>query len=120
MLLKFTKMFKTKTNTNWLKTQLVVPFMLLMGLMLVSNTSYSQVKIGGDPDSIDDGSILEIESTTGAFIPPRMNTAQRDALPTPLRGAIIFNTDTNCLEVNKGSDTDACLLYTSPSPRDRG
>ena len=37
---------------------------------------------------------LDVSSTTGAFIVPRMTTAQRDAL-TPVNGMIIYNTTTN-------------------------
>jgi hypothetical protein len=37
---------------------------------------------------------LDVNSTTGAFIVPRMTTAQRDAL-TPVNGMIIYNTTTN-------------------------
>ncbi|MEK7087203.1 MAG: hypothetical protein AAB958_00680, partial [Patescibacteria group bacterium] len=37
---------------------------------------------------------LDIVSTTGAFIVPRMTTAQRDAL-TAVNGMIIYNTTTN-------------------------
>jgi len=37
---------------------------------------------------------LDVNSTTGAFIVPRMTTAQRNALP-PVNGMIIYNTITN-------------------------
>lgn len=37
---------------------------------------------------------LDVNSTTGAFIVPRMTTAQRDAL-TAVNGMIIYNTSTN-------------------------
>ena len=86
-------------NVSLQKLSLAFVFMLSMTMI-----SYAQIKIGGDPETIDDGSILELESTTSAFIPPRMTTAQRDAIPTPLRGAIIFNIETECLEINKGTD----------------
>ena len=76
--------------------------LLLFAVFFTSQMGISQVKIGDNPTTIDDGSLLELESTTKAFVPPRMTTAQRDAIPTPLKGAIIYN----------------CLLYTSPSPRD--
>lgn len=44
----------------------------------------------------------EIETTTGAFIPPRLTTAQRNAL-TPTAGMMVFNTDNSSLEVYDGS-----------------
>jgi len=37
---------------------------------------------------------LDVVSTTGALIVPRMTTAQRDAL-TAINGMIIYNTSTN-------------------------
>jgi len=37
---------------------------------------------------------LDVSSTTGAFIVPRMTTAQRNAL-TAVNGMIIYNTTTN-------------------------
>jgi uncharacterized protein (TIGR02145 family) len=41
---------------------------------------------------------LEIASTTQGFLPPRMTTAQRDAIVSPATGLVIFNTTTNSLE----------------------
>lgn len=42
--------------------------------------------------------ILDLTSTTKAFMPPRMTTAQRDAIPAPTDGMIIWNTTTGQLE----------------------
>ncbi|WP_146743730.1 hypothetical protein [Aequorivita sp. CIP111184] len=53
--------------------------------------------------SPDDGSAFEIESTTAAFVPPRMNNAQMLAIPTPLKGATIFNITTNTIFVFNGT-----------------
>jgi hypothetical protein len=39
-------------------------------------------------------SILDVSSTTSAFLPPRMTTAQRDLI-TPVAGMVIYNTTTN-------------------------
>ncbi len=39
-------------------------------------------------------SILDVSSTTSAFLPPRMTTAQRDLI-TPVAGMIIYNSTTN-------------------------
>jgi hypothetical protein len=41
---------------------------------------------------------LQVNSTTGAFVPPRLTSAQRDLLVTPLIGSVIFNTTTNTLQ----------------------
>ena len=40
--------------------------------------------------------ITEISSTNKGFLPPRMTTAQRNAIGSPSDGLIIFNTSTGC------------------------
>jgi uncharacterized protein (TIGR02145 family) len=40
---------------------------------------------------------VEIASTTQGFLPPRMTTAQRDAIASPSVGLVIYNTTTYCL-----------------------
>lgn len=47
--------------------------------------------------------ILDVQSTTRAFIPPRMTQAQRDAIPSPVEGMTIYNLDTHGL--NTYTDT---------------
>jgi len=46
---------------------------------------------------------LDISSTTKGFLPPRMTTAQRDAIPTPADGLVIFNTTTNSIQLKISS-----------------
>jgi hypothetical protein len=40
-------------------------------------------------------SALTVDSTTKGFLPPRMTTAQRDAIASPATGLIVYNTSTN-------------------------
>ena len=52
---------------------------------------------------------VEIASTTQGFLPPRMTTMQRAAIPAPAVGLVIFNTTTNCLNFYIGSGwNEAC------------
>ncbi|WP_397303312.1 hypothetical protein [Nonlabens ulvanivorans] len=75
---------------------------LLHILLLMSFLSAAQVGI--NTDTPDDGSALQIESTTGGLVPPRMNTSQMLSIPTPLEGSIIFNTTESALFIfNNGS-----------------
>lgn len=46
---------------------------------------------------------LQVDSTTQGFLPPRMTTAQRDAITSPPAGLIIFNTTTSSIETYSGS-----------------
>jgi hypothetical protein len=42
---------------------------------------------------------LEVSSTTSGFLPPRMTTAQRDAISSPPNGLMLYNTSTDKLQV---------------------
>ena len=46
----------------------------------------------------NNGSEVEIASTTQGFLPPHMTTAQRDAIASPAAGLTMYNTTVNCLQ----------------------
>ncbi len=81
-----------------------IPFKntLLPFLLLWSAIAFSQIKIGDNPQNIDASSILELESTTRAFVINRVNTAQMNAI-VPIEGAMVYNTDIQCLHYYDGS-----------------
>lgn len=54
--------------------------------------------VGGVPVS----AAVEVQSTTRAFLLPRMTTAQRDAIVTPANGMMIYNTTTNSANAYEG------------------
>jgi hypothetical protein len=58
------------------------------------------VGIGGTANA---AAILDVASATKGFLPPRMTTAQRDAISTPPAGLVIYNTSTNVLNFYNGS-----------------
>ena len=62
--------------------------------------SGSQVGVGTVPQ---EGAVLDVVSTTAAFMPPRMTTAQRNAIPSPAAGMVIYNTTTNVLDFHNGT-----------------
>ena len=76
-------------------------------LVLAGITATAQVKVGTNPTTIDNASMLELEGTTKGFLPTRMTTAQRDAIASPPKGLVLYNTTLDCLQINKG---------TAPSP----
>jgi len=57
----------------------------------------------GTDDDIDESAILEVRSTVKGFLPARMTTAQRNLIPNPAKGLIIYNLTLNCLQVNDGT-----------------
>jgi uncharacterized protein (TIGR02145 family) len=75
--------------------------MLALLLLMPYNSLPAQTAIGGvTPNS---SSMLDIQSTTKGFLPPRLTSAQRNAIVSPAEGLIIYNTDTDCLNHYNGS-----------------
>ncbi len=79
---------------------------LLVIFSLLASFTFAQVGI--NTETPDASSALHIDSTTGGLLPPRLTTAERDAIDDPVgvdfaEGLIIFNTDTESLEIYTGS-----------------
>lgn len=55
--------------------------------------------VGIGHSSNNAAALLQLDSTTRGFLPPRMTEAQRDAIGTPPAGLMIYNTSTNKLNV---------------------
>lgn len=53
--------------------------------------------------TLDASAILQADSTTKGFLPPRMTTTQRDAISSPAEGLMIYNTTTNTLNYYNGT-----------------
>ena len=51
----------------------------------------------------NNGTEVEIASTTQGFLPPHMTTAQRDAIASPAAGLTMYNTTVNCLQSWNGT-----------------
>jgi hypothetical protein len=72
-------------------------------LVLAGITATAQVKVGTNPTSIDNSAMLQVDTTTKGFLPPRMTTAERTAITSPAKGLVIYNTTKDCLEINQGT-----------------
>ena len=82
---------------------------LLLFTFLLATNLFAQVKVGENPQSINPNSILELESTDKVLVVTRISTAQMNAL-NPLNGAIIYNTDENCLfQYNNNTWSSLCV-----------
>jgi uncharacterized protein (TIGR02145 family) len=85
----------------------------------------AQIGIGTtepDPTAVLDVSAEELPSNAKkGFLPPRLTTAERDAIASPAEGLTIYNTDNKCLETwNAASWISICSggPLTAPNPCD--
>lgn len=60
-------------------------------------------RVGIGTNTPSTAALLDVTSTTGGVLFPRMTTAQRDAISTPPDGLVIYNTTTNKLQVRAAS-----------------
>ena len=73
------------------KIHLLTLFFALLG----SGCLMSQTK--------DPSAVLHVNATDKGFLPPRLTIAQRDAIASPATGLLIYNTDTNQLNIYDGT-----------------
>lgn len=73
--------------------------MLLLLFPLTS--AWAQVGIG--TTNPHPSAALQVESTTGAFVPPRMSGTEINNIPTPLAGAVVYNSTDNAYVFFDGS-----------------
>ncbi len=62
---------------------------IFLVFLLIFSSATAQVGIGTTNPA--PGSALQIDSTVGALVPPRMTNAQMIAIPSPLEGSIVYN-----------------------------
>ena len=75
--------------------KIVLPLILSL---IVTGSLFGQVKIGENPTSIDDRSILEIETTDKALYLPRLTTAEQNAQTGWKPGMFVYNTDKETIQ----------------------
>ena len=61
------------------------------------------VGINATGDAPNGSAMLDVSSTSKGFLPPRMTTAQRNLIPTPVEGLVIYNTDEKTLNIYNGT-----------------
>lgn len=66
-------------------------FRYLTGATQVAMSIQSDMRIGMGTQTPHSSAHLEVASTTRGFLPPRMTTAQRDAISAPAEGLTIYN-----------------------------
>ena len=61
-------------------------------------SSFAQNSVGIGTISPDPSSVLDLTATDKGFLPPRMTTAQRNAIVSPVEALLIYNTTSQCYE----------------------
>jgi len=83
-------------------------YSLLLVLFCFNFTNiFSQVGIG--TTTPDPSSILDVQSSTQGFLPPRMTSLQRDNISSPAEGLFIYNRDSDCFQFYNGTSWSGCL-----------
>jgi hypothetical protein len=75
----------------------------LLVLIFLSLSGKSQVSVNNNGEPAHGSAMLDVASSSRGFLPPRMTTAQRNAISSPATGLVIFNTDLKCLEFFSGT-----------------
>lgn len=77
--------------------------LLLLIFILVSPVISGQVAVSNDGTLPAGSAMLDVKSTSKGMLPPRMTTAQRDAIVSPAAGLLIYNTDCSDLQYYNGA-----------------
>ncbi len=80
--------------------QLHPRFTLLLSFLLFGTVAQAQLGMGGQPHP---SAALDVKATNKAFYPPRLTTAQRNAVVDPQAGALIYDTDKGTMYMHDGN-----------------
>jgi len=95
----------TPTKSYIMKRKLYMSLSLVV-LLLSAYCVGAQVKISdttGSPEQPIATSVLELESINKGFLPPRLTSAQRDAITDPFPGLMIYNVEEGCQNFFNGA-----------------
>jgi hypothetical protein len=74
-----------------------------LAIALFISPSRAQVGINADNSAPDPSAMLDVKAQDKGFLPPRITTSQRNSIPTPATGLMIYNTDCNDLQYYNGA-----------------
>ena len=77
----------------------VLPAIVCLFLL---SAKLSAQNVGIGTNTPEASALLEVSSTQKGFLPPRMNTAQRNAIANKVAGLLIYNTTSSCVEMYNG------------------
>lgn len=97
--LRFFLIFDSKFK-NRIEMKTILKTLLFISL---AKFSIAQVGINADNSAPHSSAQLDVKSTTKAFYPPRMTTAQKNAIVSPQAGAVVFDNTLNQLSFYNGT-----------------
>ncbi len=94
---------------------ITLPFFVFF-ILLISIKAHSQVKIGGNIQSINANSLLELESNTKGLLLPRLTSAQIKAMSNVPAGMFVFNSTDSALYLRRDTGWAVLALRTDITP----
>ena len=90
-------------------------FVLCIAFLWMATATFAQVSISSDNSSPDNSAMLDVKSTIKGFLPPRLTTAERNLISSPVVGLTIYNTSKNWIETYNGSAWACSTHYVGES-----
>lgn len=78
-------------------------FFIETNVVLMNAHASDGIRVAIGDNLPDSKAVLDVQSVTKGFLPPRMTTTQRDAISTPPEGLTIYNLTTHTLNFWNGS-----------------
>jgi len=78
-------------------------YLIFVILLLNSSLLFSQIAINADGSAPDHSAMLDVKSTDRGLLIPRISTLDRNQIPSPATGLMIYNTTTNQFNFYNGS-----------------
>ena len=98
------------TTTGWGTTGNNASFVFLTGSIGSFGNPVERMRISGINGNVGIGTtspnanaLLDVSSTTKAFMPPRMTTTQKNAIASPTAGMVVYDSTLNKLSVYTGA-----------------
>jgi len=83
-------------------------------IQIIASITFAQNNIGIGTNTPDASAMLDVSSTNKGLLPPRMTTAQRNAIASPAKGLLVYDTGLNALYHYNGTVWAAVGGVTSP------
>lgn len=114
----------SKSNLSQMRSTCLSSVFLTFALFNFISPLHSQTGVGISDSgaSPDPSAMLDVQSQSKGLLPPRMTSFERDAISNPAPGLLIFNTDSECLNMRVGASwTEICgSCIPAPTNADAG